>query len=363
MVKRMPAVRAVRGFTLVELLVVIAIIGILVGLLLPAIQSAREAARRAQCKNNLKQLGLAAHLFVDTHKFFPSSGWGDWWVGCPDQGMGERQPGSWAYQLLGFIEETAAAGLGQGFKCTDPNSQVVLGQMVATHVPLFYCPTRRAPRPYWHGQRALRNYVPPEYAGKSDYAANLGDGPAAGRDEGPGSLAEYDTYTWQFSGPDYIRRAMPLTNCATGDTGVVFQRSTIAMAQITDGTTHTYLFGEKNLDPIHYDGEPVPIGSDLEVAGNDDQSMYNGHDKDNLRSTLVRVLPNGTFFGNLASPDTPKTAKISEWQWRFGGPHQGGWQAVFCDGSVRFLSYDMDPMAHRWLGNRQDGNAINQSQF
>src|SRR5882762_3042492 len=103
-----------RGFTLVELLVVIAIIGILVALLLPAIQAARESARRSQCMNNLKQLGIASHQFHDTYKFLPSAGWSDWWVGCPDVGMGKNQPGSWAYQLLNFIEESARAGIGQG---------------------------------------------------------------------------------------------------------------------------------------------------------------------------------------------------------------------------------------------------------
>jgi prepilin-type N-terminal cleavage/methylation domain-containing protein len=341
-----------RAFTLVELLVVIAIIGVLVALLLPAVQAAREASRRTHCKNNLKQLGIAANLFVDTHKHFPSSGWGDWWVGCPDQGMGPRQPGSWAYQLLGFIEETSRAGMGKGFKCDkSPASLAAIGQMVATHVPVFYCPSRRAAQPYPHGPRDIRNYDPPTYAGKSDYAANLGDGPGSGRDEGPASLTDYDTYKWQFSGSDYVKKARPLTNCATGDTGIVFQRSTIKFGQITDGASHTYLFGEKNLDPDHYDDGQ---------ALNDDQSMYNGHDKDNIRSTQVQPLADGTFFGYIAAPDTPGSEKMgSVWQWRFGGCHPGGWQVVFCDGSVHFLSYEMDPMTHRWLGNRQDGNALN----
>ena len=76
------------GFTLVELLVVITIIGILVGLLLPAVQAARETARQTQCSNNLKQLGIAASLSVETTGFFPSGGWGDDWVGDPTRGFG-----------------------------------------------------------------------------------------------------------------------------------------------------------------------------------------------------------------------------------------------------------------------------------
>jgi prepilin-type N-terminal cleavage/methylation domain-containing protein len=353
------------AFTLVELLVVIAIIGILVALLLPAIQAARESARRSQCQNNLKQLGIASHMFHDTYKFLPSAGWGDWWVGCPDQGMGERQPGSWAYQLLGFIEETNRAGMGRGFKCDkSPASLAAIGEMVSTAVPVFYCPTRRAAQPYPHGPRDIRNYNPPPLAGKSDYAGNVGDVPYVGKDVGPDSLADYDDYKWSQSGPAIVAFAnnyaakFSRAPCSTGHTGVVFQRSTISFRQITDGTSHTYLYGEKNIqDEFYEDGGAL----------NDDQSMYNGWDKDNIRSTAITLLPNGTMVSSASFPPAPDTEtpdqNTQQYQFAFGGPHSGGWQAVFCDGSVHFLPYDMEVLIHRDLGNRQDGNVIDIGQL
>jgi prepilin-type N-terminal cleavage/methylation domain-containing protein len=341
------------GFTLVELLVVIAIIGILVALLLPAIQAAREASRRSSCQNNLKQLGIAGLMFADTYKFFPSAGWGDWWVGCPDQPMGEGQPGSWAYQLLGFIEESARSGVGRGFKCGDPNSRAAIGQMVATAIPVFYCPSRRAAQPYPLSPRDIRNFDPPAMAGKSDYAGNIGDVFWVGKDVGPESLVEAQSYSWLWSGPNFVKNYK--LKCSTGHTGIVFQRSTIKFRQITDGTSKTYFLGEKSIQKDHYDDGG---------AGNDDQSMYTGWDKDNVRSTAITYLANGTLISSQSHPpvsDNDPKAALDDWA--FGSAHPSGWMAVFCDGSVHMMPFEMDLATHRDLGNRQDGNVLDMSQL
>jgi prepilin-type N-terminal cleavage/methylation domain-containing protein len=322
------------GFTLVELLVVIAIIGILVALLLPAIQAAREAARRTQCSNHLKQLGLAGQLHVDTQGFFPSGGWGDHWVGAPDLGAGKTQPGGWPYQLLPYLEETARRNAGRGQ--TGALSLAAAKEMIETAIPGFYCPSRRAAiaYPYHHGAGFI-NSDRPEVVGRSCYAANMGDLNWRKNDEGPRSFEEAENYRWVHS------EEVMSPRFGTGHTGIVFQRSEIAMRQITDGTSHTYLFGEKNIQPEHYTTGTV---------GNEDQSMYNGHDQDNLRLCWISDAGKGL----VPFPDTPKIT----FTYAFGGPHPGSWIAVYCDGSVHTLSYSMDPFIHKWLGNRQDGETI-----
>lgn len=157
------------GFTLVEILVVIAIIGMLVAIALPAIQMARESARRSSCGNNLKQLGLAAKLHADLHGHFPTGGWGQQWVGNPNQGFGTKQPGGWIYNVLPFIEQQPLRdlGLGQSGKSLEES----LGQLMQNPVEVLNCPSRRSSETYpYKGPTTLSNATPPEMVAKSDYA-------------------------------------------------------------------------------------------------------------------------------------------------------------------------------------------------
>ena len=271
--------------------------------------------------------------------------------------MGERQPGSWAYQLLGFIEESNRAGIGRGFKCGDPNSKAAIGQMVATHVSTFYCPSRRAAQSYpWTNQNNT-NFTPPPLAGKSDYAGNLGDIPLVWYGRWAGNFSRLRDLRLEIfwarycSYREHTRGQTAEGTVLDGTHWIVFQRSTVSFNQITDGTSHTYLYGEKNLQVEHYD---------TGLAGNDDQSMYNGWDKDNIRSTAITIVPGtSAVVGWPPTPDTPGVTR----DWGFGGPHPSGWMAVFCDGSVHFLPYDMEVLIHRDLGNRQDGNSIDIGQL
>lgn len=113
------------GVTLIELLVVLAIIGVLIGLLLPAVQYAREAARRSSCANNLKQIGIGILHHESTHQFFPTGGWGPDWVGDPDAGFTEKQPGGWIFNILPYVEANNVREIGRGLAKEKKENQPV----------------------------------------------------------------------------------------------------------------------------------------------------------------------------------------------------------------------------------------------
>jgi len=157
----------------VELLVVISIIGVLVGLLLPAVQMAREAARGVECKNHLKQIGLAAQTHHDLYQQLPTNGWGYRWVGQVDRGFAQTQPGGWVFNVLPFVEQQALRELGIGPIPAAANAQMT--QLLEMPVGVFHSPSRRgAELGKYLGRSALINAVPPENVAKCDYAGNGG---------------------------------------------------------------------------------------------------------------------------------------------------------------------------------------------
>jgi len=312
-----------RGFTLIELLVVIAIIGILIALLLPAVQAAREAARIMQCSNHLKQMGLAWYNHVDAYGYLPGGGWGAEWVGDPDRGSGKRQPGGWIYVTLPFMEQSQLHDLGQG----EPTSRkwALAAQMIATPLSFMNCPSRR-PAMTYPMRNTHRNSVNIAIASRPDYAACAGDASwsESYTEQGflePSSLAEGDSPTFQWGPIDKVY------------SGVSFERSEVTIADVTDGTSNTYMVGEKYLNPDHY-------ATGLDPS--DDWSMYSGHQDDQYRVTHLNWPP---------LRDTPGL----ENRCSFGSNHAATWQVVMCDGSVRGMAFSIDKEVHRRLGNRKDG--------
>jgi prepilin-type N-terminal cleavage/methylation domain-containing protein len=304
------------GFTIVELLVVIAIIGVLVALLLPAVFAAREAARRVQCQNHLKQIATAILLHEEAHGHFPTGGWGNQWVGDPDRGFSIEQPGGWMFNILPYLEAGQIRNLGRR-KFSETKTQAI-AEMLTTPISVLNCPSRRGPRlEIYDGPRPLRNAELPALAAKNDYAICGGDVPLRGDggpvDASPEALREYKWPSHeQFS-------------------GIAFVLSEIRVSQVSDGSTHVYLAGEKLLH------------GPSEQNWGDDQTLYVGDDADVRRWT--------------AEPPRRDGSDGVDYQW-FGSAHASGCYFVLCDGSVQHVNYDIDPEMHRRLGNRHDGLVV-----
>jgi prepilin-type N-terminal cleavage/methylation domain-containing protein len=311
------------GFTLVELLVVISIVAILVALLLPAVQVAREAARQSQCQNNLKQLGLGMARHVETFGCWPTNGWGFCWIGDPDRGTGVKQPGGWIYNILPYLEQQSLRDLGH---LQPPAAKAeALTQVTLTPLPLLLCPTRPA-APLLPANPGVVpwNATWQPLVAKTHYAVNEGDY-ITNTQQGPASLQQGDSdqYPWVDT---------------TLASGICYQRSQVTPAMVTDGLSCTYMLGEKYVS--------VPGYFTYSDYGYD-QSAYSGVDLDLNRWVLNPPLADAE----------PIEQRI------FGSAHAAGCYMAFCDGSVRLISYQIDEDVHRRLGNRQDGQSVDGSQY
>ncbi len=328
-----------RGFTLVELLVVITIIGILIALLLPAVQSAREAARHAQCKNNLRQIGIAAMSHVTAQGHYPTGGWGWSWVGDADRGFGPEQPGGWIYNLLPFLEQEALHALPRDEQPGVVTNQQKAGavQMINTPLAVMNCPSRRPARPIASSWAACNSGANIDrLVARADYAMNSG----TARTEICAGPPDLDTgVAW----PDCTETENPHCQTCWPDSstwyGLSFQRSRIEPAHVRDGMSNTILVGEKHIAPECY-----ASGCD----GGDNESMYGGFNCDIYRITTAPPVRD-TIWGRFPH--------------YFGSAHSGTCNFVFADGSVRGISYGIDSAIFRSLGTRAGADSIDGSQL
>ena len=311
-----------RAFTLVELLVVIAIIGILIALLLPAVQAAREAARRSQCSNNLKQIGLAMHNYHDTFKSFPSGYVAGYGANAWDST--NRSSWGWGAFILPFIEQSAlhdrltpgAFRLSDALTAGNPNDRVAELQ---SPVAAFRCPSDQG-KDTNIGTNGLVSNAPANVASAtSNYVGNN----TSRKWHSGGRLQGYEVgQTGQWGG----------LTAAYEPNGIFWRESEVRMRDIVDGTSSTICVGERAWELAGTSGNTVTCSAGVVFGSRSDNEQLSI--RTNLAAGSVGINP-------------PDGSCI----YGFSSPHPGGMQAVFCDGSVNFISETID---HNWATQAVD---------
>jgi prepilin-type N-terminal cleavage/methylation domain-containing protein/prepilin-type processing-associated H-X9-DG protein len=302
------------AFTLVELLVVIAIVGALLALLLPAVQAAREAARAASCRNNLKQIATATHLYHDASKHLPSA----------RADSGSNGAGQSAFMaILPFLEESSSANLFDkklGYKASPGNLAIS-----NTVMPVYLCPAMNLPRA-----------VPDPDPLCDDMGA-------------PGSYMVSTGSTISFSGSqskviqDFYK--MPPHN------GAIIHRqfgfTSIEKISIKDGTSSTFLMGETNYGLTNLFWSCMSKGSNAVKWG---------------QTRWASAYP-GVTWGSAAGPINSTVCEPIIYDFfpagaeSFRSDHSGGVNFAFVDGSVRFIVNEIDPSVYQAMATR-DGKEV-----
>ncbi len=312
-----------RGFTLVELLVVIAIIGVLIALLLPAVQAARESAHRSHCSNNLKQLGLAIHLYNDSHGMLPV---GSYWSDLTGAAYPNSERGSILIRLLPHIEQQALFNLFDFTKPVDgttfPDGQLMRDGVTpigSQTVPTYVCPSSQHPdKPFGH---AMSNYT----ASKGS-AQQINNSACSCQ-----SVANWNSFALG-----------PYLEFKAGDVSGPFNRMSLPerLTTITDGLSNTIFMGE------------VLPECSIHAA----QGWARSNNGNGLVTTSMPI----NFQSCAMDSDPDGCRRWCNWNMELGfkSRHPGGVQVLTGDSSVHWLSELIDMKTYQFLGGKSDGNPV-----
>lgn len=313
--------RSRRGFTLIELLVVIAIIAILIALLLPAVQQAREAARRTQCRNHLKQLGLAMHNYLDAHRRLPL---------CLNA---TNKPLSVHAYLLPFLDQAPLYGqVDFNTSWNSATNAVARG----TPVPVFVCPSQPSVT------------MPAGWAGTTYRASQ-------------GSIHLYSQPSTTPGGTNY---GMPAPN------GVFVPGLSLSIAEVLDGTSQTAAFSEHPyadfdnnrshpFDTFRPGTYPTTQDEAVQMCRNMNPNDLALQGVSNVGAPWLQSYHSTTQYFHTAPPNDrscmypPQRVSTTAASY-----HEGGVFVTFCDGAVKFISENIDLGLWRALGSRDGAEVV-----